>query len=111
MLTTINHIPKAGMIAKFSQPYFGYTVNYPDGRSEVWLRDDLPERVQQSVKIHEMQHVKDRAFLDGRVWYWEFRAWNTQFKADFIGTLQTVWLSITDIDRIKMYLNRIIKGF
>lgn len=107
----ITRVTKQEMVIRWGKPYFGYTLNYPDGRSEVWLRNDLPERVMKSVETHEMQHVKDRAFLDGRVWHWEFSAWGAQVKADWFGALQTIRLSLADKSRIWLYWQRITKGF
>ncbi len=64
---TIRRLSAQAMFDKFGKPYFGYTLNYPDGRSEVWLRSGLPERAMRSVETHELQHAQDHAFLDGWV--------------------------------------------
>ena len=106
----IQELTKEGMIYHTGGAYFGYTKNWERG-SIIYLRSDLPQRVKSSVLVHELTHVKDRAFTDGKVWHWEFKAWKAQWEADKIGTLQTMWLSITDLERIKLYAQRLLKGF
>lgn len=101
------YLTKEQMQAKWGNPYYGYTVTHVG----VWVRSDLPESVTKSVLSHEMQHYNDNAFLDGRVWHWEFRAWFAGFKASPSGFFRGVWMSATDIERIKLYLNRFTKGF
>lgn len=103
----IIELSKEEMIALFMYPYYGYTIV----NKGVWIRSDLPVSVKASVTAHEMQHYNDNAFLDGRVWHWEMRAWIAGFKASPIGFFQGILLSITDIERISLYLKRIIKGF
>ena len=105
-------LTKAEMLAKFDEPYFGYTQFQGRYLSPIiYIRSDLPERVYNSVLVHETQHVKDNAFLDGRIWIYEYRAWIAQVKVDWRGALQTVWMSLTDIDLIKLYLKRVLGGF
>ena len=105
-----HQVSRAKMIELFGFPYFGYTRNY-GGYSEVWLLKDLPSRVVAAVKAHEYQHVTDNAFLDGRVWHWEARAWWAGFRADWRGFFQGVWMSITDRDRLRLYWQRITQKF
>lgn len=107
----ITHVTKEQMLARWGAPYLGYTCNRMGGTSDIWLRSDIPARVQASVKAHELQHVSDRAFLDGRVWHWEFRAWVAGFKASPPGFVQSVWMSVIDKERIKLYWQRITKNF
>jgi hypothetical protein len=107
----IFNLTKEEMLAKRGSPYFGYTMNYPDGHSTIDIRSDLPPRVYASVLMHEKQHVADRAFMDGSVWHWELRAYAAQFSADWVGTLQTIWLSLTSLDRLKLYWQRLTSGF
>jgi len=104
-------VTKAEMLDKFQKPYYGYTQFQGKLQPIVYIRSDLPKRVYESVLVHETQHVNDNAFLDGRVWYWEFRAYKAQAKADFIGMSQTVWMSLTDPERIKLYLKRVFIRF
>lgn len=99
------------MVAEFGYPYFGYTLIIPDGPSLVYILDRLPPRAKASVTAHEMQHANDRAFLDGRVWHWEARAWWAGFRADWRGFFQAIWMSITDRERLILYWKRMTQGF
>ena len=101
------YLTKEQMEAMWGQPYYGYTMTHVG----VWVRSDLPIKVQISVRAHELQHFNDNAFLDGRVWYWEFRAWVAGFKACPSGFFQGIWMSITDKGRLALYWQRITKGF
>lgn len=103
------YITKAEMIARFKYPYYGYTKLGAAGG--VWVRCDLPVRVQISVRAHELQHWEDNAFKDGRVWHWEFRAWVAGYHADKVGFFQGIWMSITDKERINLYIQRIKNNF
>lgn len=109
----INYITKEQMQQRWGQPYFGYTTTPGGigGGAQVFLRNDLPPRVLNSVKAHEMQHVADNAFMDGRIWHWEFRAWVAGFKASPPGFVQSVWMSITDRERLLLYWKRMTQGF
>lgn len=101
------YLTKSEMQAKWEYPYYGYTVPHVG----VWVRSDLPVKVQISVRAHEMQHFDANAFADGRVWYWEARAWAAGFKASPAGFFQAIWMSITDVERVKLYWARITKKF
>ena len=106
-------LTKQEMQAMWEQPYFGYTT-IPGGigsGAQVFLRNDLPPRVLTSVKAHELQHAKDNAFLDGRVWHWEMRAWWAGFRADWRGFFQAIWMSVTDRERLILYWKRFTQGF
>lgn len=96
------------MIKQNGQPYFGFSI---PKLKIVYMRMDIPSAVYESVLAHEMQHIKDNAFSDGQVWHWEFRAWVAGFRGNWRGFLQAVWLSLTDWERIKLYLLRITKTF
>lgn len=106
-------VTKDEMLTLFGQPYFGYTTipGGIGGGAQVFLRNDLPPRVLVSVRAHEMQHVADNAFMDGRVWHWEARAWWAGFRADWRGFFQAIWMSITDRERLILYWKRMTQGF
>lgn len=107
----IIYVNKQEMVNTWAAPYFGFTRNYRNGTSTIFLRNDLPGNVMRSVEAHEQQHAKDRAFLDGRVWYWEVRAWWAAFRADWRGFFQGVWMSTTDRERMVLYWKRMTQGF
>lgn len=107
MTPPITYITREGMIHKWGQDYYGYTLTHVG----IWIRSDLPTKVIKSVLAHEMKHWDDNAFQDGRVWYWEIRAWGAGFTASPLGSVQAIILSITNVERIKLYLTRITKNF
>lgn len=106
-----NSITVAEMKARFGYPYLGYTEVFLTEPAVVWVRSDVPERVKRSVLVHETQHATDKAFLDGRVWHWEFRAWGAQVRASVFDTVCTVLYSAVRLERWKLYITRFIKGF
>ena len=91
--------------------YFGYTSNPGGVNPVIWLRNDLPECVQTSVLAHEMYHAKDVKFSVSSVFNRETRANFAGLKAHPLGFLLGIWLSITDKDRLRLYLNRFTKNF
>lgn len=104
-------VNKTEMVKRFGHPYFGYTQVFPENEPVIYMREDLPASVYASVFAHEARHAIDRAFLDGRVWYWEARAWWAGFRADWRGFFQAIWMSVTDMERLRLYWQRIKKRF
>ena len=92
----IDYITKSEMTDKFGKNYFGLTEHFAEQPAKVYIRNDLPKCVQQSVLGHEMQHVKDG--LGGPEW----KAWIAGFKASPRGWVLGVLMSLT-LSRLKMY--------
>jgi len=82
-------------------PYFGYAK---DGVA--YVREDLPESVQEFVKEHELYHLQDRS---KNVLWRELKANWAGFKKHPIGALRCVWMSLS-LTRLKLYLERIEEG-
>lgn len=97
-----------------------YTVNYVS-KNEIYpafglsrgatarVREDLPPRIKNFVKTHELYHCRDRAKWGGWLGR-ELRANLIPGLKDPIGLLATVWATISDIDRIRFYWERFKKG-
>ena len=81
---------------------------YGDGDTAT-VREDLPKRVKNFVKEHELYHCTDQATWGGWLGK-EIRANVMPGLKDPIGLAATVWKTITDIDRIKLYLKRFKDG-
>jgi len=96
----VEYVPKESIY-----PAFGY-----GGGNSVEVRQDLPPRVKRFVKAHELYHCQDKANWGGWLGK-EIRANAISGLKDPIGLVATVWETITDIDRIKLYLDRIRKGY
>ena len=110
------------MLNKFGKPYFGYTDIYVTFKlnggvgekcqsSIVNISLALPPRARASVLAHELFHANDIEFTTSTVLWREMRANWAGFKAEPLGFFQAIWLSISDVARLKLYLQRITKGF
>lgn len=93
---TVEYVPKEEIY-----PAFGY-----GGGDKAVVRQDLPPRVKNFVKAHELYHCRDQATWGGWLGR-EFRANLIPGLKDPIGLLATVWATVSDIDRMKFYLNRL----
>ncbi len=93
---TVEYVPKEKIY-----PAFGY-----GGGDRVVVRQDLSPRVKMFVRAHELYHCQDRATWGGWLGR-EIRANVAPGLKDPIGLLATVWATISDIDRMKFYLNRL----
>lgn len=86
-------------------PAFGYA-----GGSNVVIREDLSPRVKKFVRAHEVYHCIDEASWGGWIGR-EIRANIVPGLKDPVGLVETIWATISDIDRIKLYLKRIKNGY
>lgn len=96
---TIYYLPK-----ELVAPAFGAA----GGRKAV-VRNDLPPRVRRFVRSHELYHLKDKVNWGGWIGS-EIRANVIPGLKDPIGLIATIWATITDIDRVKYYIQRAIEG-
>lgn len=104
----IRYVTKAEMLQLFGEPYFGYTNV---SMATVWVRIDLPKWVRISVEAHERQHLDDaNRWSQMSVLYREARAWWAGFKAQPIGFVLGILMSLTP-SRIWLYARRVIKRF
>jgi hypothetical protein len=97
---TVEYVPKEDIY-----PAYGH-----GGENSAVVRQDLPPRVKNFVKAHELYHCRDKANWGGWLGR-EIRANVIPGLKDPIGLAATVWKTITDIDRIKLYLKRINRGY
>ncbi|MEO8637714.1 MAG: hypothetical protein ABI430_02335 [Candidatus Taylorbacteria bacterium] len=74
------------------------------------VRKDLPPRVRNFVKAHELYHCQDEATWGGWIGR-EIRANLVPGLKDPAGLLATAWATLSDLDRIKFYLRRIKRGY
>lgn len=86
-------------------PAYGYAIG-----NKAIVREDLPNRVKTFVKAHELYHCQDKSQFGGRLGQ-EIRANIIPGLKDPLGLAATAWKSLTDIDRIRFYIERIIKGY
>ena len=93
---TVEYVPKEEIY-----PAFGY-----GGGDRAVVRQDLSPRVKMFVRAHELYHCQDRATWGGWLGR-EIRASVVPGLKDPVGLLATVWATISDIDRMKFYLNRL----
>jgi len=84
-------------------PYFGYA-----GYNWAVVRKDLPARIKKFVRAHELYHCKDTKKWGGEVGR-EIRANLYPGLKDPIGLAATIFATLRDKERRKMYLGRIIK--
>jgi hypothetical protein len=96
----VEYVPKDAIY-----PRFGYN----EGNKAV-VRQDLPPRVKKFVKAHELYHCRDKSNFGGQIGK-EIRANIIPGIKDPIGLAVSVWKTITNIDRIKLYLDRIRRGY
>ena len=96
---TVEYVPKEDIY-----PAYGY-----GGGNSAVVRQDLPPRVKNFVKAHELYHCQDKSNFGGWLGR-EIRANVIPGLKDPIGLAATVWKTITDVDRIKFYLKRIKEG-
>lgn len=94
----VEYVPKDDIY-----PAYGY-----GGGKNATVRQDLPPRVKNFVKAHELYHCQDKATWGGWIGS-EIRANIIPGLKDPIGLGATILNTITDVDRIKFYLKR-IKG-
>jgi hypothetical protein len=95
----VEYVPKEDIY-----PAYGY-----GGGNSAVVRQDLPPRVKKFVKAHELYHCQDKSNFGGWLGR-EIRANVIPGLKDPIGLAATVWKTITDVDRIKLYLRRIKEG-
>lgn len=95
----VEYVPKENIY-----PAYGY-----GGGNSAVVRQDLPPRVKNFVKAHELYHCQDKSNFGGWLGR-EIRANVVPGLKDPIGFAATVWKTITDVDRIKFYLKRIREG-
>lgn len=96
----VEYVPKAEIY-----PAFGFS----DG-STAKVREDLSPRIKNFVKAHELYHCQDKANWGGWVGR-EIRANVVPGLKDPIGLLATVWKTVSDVDRMKFYWDRLKKGY
>jgi len=96
----VKYVPKEDIY-----PAYGY-----GGGNSAVVRQDLPPRVKNFVKAHELYHCQDKSNFGGWLGR-EIRANVIPGLKDPIGLAATVWKTITDVDRIKFYLKRIKEGY
>lgn len=96
----VEYVPKENIY-----PAYGYG----SGKNAI-VRQDLPPRVKNFVKAHELYHCQDKATWGGWIGK-EIRANVMPGLKDPIGLGATILKTITDIDRIKFYLKRIKGGY
>jgi hypothetical protein len=84
-------------------PAFGY-----GGGNKAVIREDLSPRIKRFVTAHEVYHCIDKARWGGWVGR-EIRANIIPGLKDPVGLMTTIWATVSNIDRIKLYLKR-IKG-
>jgi hypothetical protein len=89
--------------AKEMGPYFGYA----DGDWAV-VREDLPARIKKFVRAHELYHCADTKKWGGDLGR-EIRANLYPGLKDPIGLAATIFATLKDKERIKLYLDRIRK--
>jgi hypothetical protein len=95
----VEYVPKEDIY-----PAYGY-----GGGNIAVVRQDLPPRIKNFVKAHELYHCQDKSNFGGWLGR-EIRANVIPGLKDPIGLAATVWETITDVDRIKFYLKRIKEG-
>jgi len=73
------------------------------------VRNDLPLPIKNFVKIHEAYHLNDKKY--GAWWKREIRAnWHAAKKHPW-GFIRTVFASLFSKERLKLYADRIKKGY
>jgi hypothetical protein len=81
-------------------PYYGYAN---PGLNTVWVRGDLPLSVHHFVLAHELYHLTDP---EKNVLWREIKANMAALRQHPLGGLRCLWMTITDMDRWKLYLKR-----
>jgi hypothetical protein len=82
-------------------PRFGYCTD----AGEIFIGDWLPKRVQAFVVFHEAYHT-DKGFG-----FWnEVKANIHGLFNEPLGGIQTLWMSVMNIDRWKYYIDRVKNG-
>jgi len=93
----IDYVPKEKLF-----PYFGTKYKNED---RIEVRDDLPEAVQYFVLNHEIFHLSH----DFKSLLWEeIRANIHGFLKTPLGFFHCLFLTATDIERLKDYFNRFV---
>jgi hypothetical protein len=90
---TVNLVPKQNLY-----PRYGKAVK----PATVYVRDDLPKWVQISTMVHEIYHL-----YDDNPKRREPRAIMAQFFISLLGGIASVFMTLTDIDRIKFYMEKL----
>lgn len=96
----VKYVPKERIY-----PAFGYAIG-----NEALVRQDLSYKTKRFVRSHELYHCFDQATWGG----WVGREMRANIMAGFkdpIGFLSTAWETISDIDRVKFYIQRVKEGF
>lgn len=105
---SVKFIDKREMVRLFGGPYFGYTSF---GSKTIYIRRGLPKWVEESVFAHERRHLMDlQAGRRDSLWVREARAWWDGFKAQPVGFLLSIIMSLTPA-RLWLYTKRIVKNF
>ena len=96
---TVEYVPKDEIY-----PAFGYS------RGDIAkVREDLSPRIKNFVRAHELHHCQDKATWGGWLGR-EIRANLIPGLRDPIGLFATVWATISNVDRMKFYWERIKGG-
>lgn len=85
-------------------PYFGYAR---PAQNTVWVRADLPQSVRDFVLAHELYHLQDTA---KNILWRKVKANTAALRQHPVGGLHCLWMTITDIDRWKLYFRRFREG-
>ena len=85
-----------------SRHYFGYALPC---EKKAYVREDLPTSVRLSVAAHEQYHLDDVYFYGKSVAVREWDAVKAQFKAEPIGTLMLLVMSLHP-SRISLIIKR-----
>ncbi|OGC56152.1 hypothetical protein A2797_02245 [candidate division WWE3 bacterium RIFCSPHIGHO2_01_FULL_48_15] len=95
----LRYVPKESI-----EPHFGMAFN-EFGSEYALVRNDLPPRVQRFVALHEIYHLHDfRNTIHRSTILQEIHANTAALLYEPIGFLQTVFLTITDPERLIYYL-------
>lgn len=115
----VSEVSESEMVLWHAHPYFGYSEmrEYLDGNgvvqryAVVHVLASLPPRAKRSVLAHEMFHVCDEDFFRTSVLWREAKAAWAGLRADPLGFVQAVGLSVTRLSRLHMYWDRITKNY
>jgi len=95
----LKYVSYSSIAPKFGLARFEFDVGY------ALVRDDLPRKVKKFVSYHEIYHLYDfMNNLHQSVFAKEVHASLAAFPYEPLGGLQTVFLTITNLERIKYYL-------
>lgn len=89
-------------------PFFGLAIY---GTNYCLVAHELPMQAKKFVEAHEMYHLTDKHYDTSGVAAREFRATLWAARQEPRGFLQCTILSITNISRIHLYLDRLLHKF